>query len=154
MTAIEDNPYALNRRYHDAYPEMGTGPVSTEPYYSEDYYQLEKQYLFRNVWINAGRVEAIPEPGDFVVKDLPVCDTSIIVIRRNDGGLNAFHNVCSHRGNKIAYDDSGNNRSFFCRFHGWEAYRQPIRSVAPNAAPIWCVAAVKADAGIQPRRRL
>lgn len=119
MSAVEDNPYAGNRRYHDLYPEMGTGPVSVEPYYSEEYFQLEKEYLFKKVWLNAGRIEAIPNVGDFVVKDLPICDTSVIIVRNKEGGINAFHNMCSHRGNKIAYDGSGNNGVFYCRFHGW-----------------------------------
>ena len=35
MTAVEDNPYASEARYHDLYPEMGTDEISTEPYYSE-----------------------------------------------------------------------------------------------------------------------
>lgn len=119
MSTVEANPYAGNRRYHDLYPEMGSGPVSTEPYYSEEYFQLEKEYLFKKVWLNAGRVEALPNPGDFVVKDLPICDTSVIIVRSEGGELNAFHNMCSHRGNKIAYDAKGNNPSFYCRFHGW-----------------------------------
>ena len=119
MTALEDNPYAGNRKYHDLYPEMGTGAVSTEPYYSEEYFELEREYVFKKCWMNACRVEQIPKAGDYFVKELPVCDTSVIVIRRKDGGVNAFHNVCSHRGNKIAYEEAGNIRSFNCRFHGW-----------------------------------
>ena len=119
MSALEANPYAGNRRYHDLYPEMGTGPVSTEPYYSEDYFKLEKEFLFKKVWMNAGRIEAIPEVGDYFVKDLPVCDTSVIVVRAPDGGINAFHNMCAHRGNKMAYDQRGNVGMFSCRFHGW-----------------------------------
>lgn len=132
MTTVEENPYAVNRRYHDAYPEMGTGPVSTEPYYSEDHYELEREYIFKKVWLNAGRVEAIPKAGDFVVKDLPVCDTSVIVVRDHDGGLRAFHNVCSHRGNKIVYDDAGTNRSFYCRFHGWTYKLDGELTVVPD----------------------
>ena len=97
MAAIEDNPYIGNKRYHDLYPEMGTGEVSTEPYYSEEYFELEREYLFKKVWIIACRLEQIPKAGDYMVKELPVCDTSVIVVRRKDGGVNAFHNVCSHR---------------------------------------------------------
>lgn len=119
MSVVEANPYSGNHRYHDRYPELGTGPVSTEPYYSEDYFQLEKEYLFKKVWINAGRVEAIPNAGDFIVKDLPICDTSVIIVRSKDGNIAAFHNMCSHRGNKIAYDQQGHVSKFVCRFHGW-----------------------------------
>lgn len=133
MSAVEANLYTGNRRYHDLYPEMGTGPVSVEPYHSEAYFELEKEYLFKKVWINAGRVEAVPNTGDFVVMDLPTCDTSVIIVRTQSGGLNAFHNMCSHRGNKIAYDDKGNNPSFYCRFHGWTYDLDGALKVVPDA---------------------
>lgn len=132
MTAIEDNPYATNQRYHDAYPEMGTGPVSTEPYYSPEYFELEREYIFKKTWMNAGRVEEIANAGDFIVKELPVCDTEVLIVRDHDDSIKAFHNVCSHRGNKIAYDASGNNRSFFCRFHGWTYKLNGELTVVPD----------------------
>ena len=80
MTAVEDNPYASEARYHDLYPEMGTDEISTEPYYSEEYFQLEKEYIFKKCWFNAGRIEDIPKAGDYVVKEVPVCDLSLIHI--------------------------------------------------------------------------
>jgi phenylpropionate dioxygenase-like ring-hydroxylating dioxygenase large terminal subunit len=120
MSDVRSNPYKGNRRFHDDYPEMGTGPVSTKPYYCEEQFQQEKEFIFKKVWLNAGRVEQIPAPGDFFVKDLPICDTSVIIVRDGEGSLNAFHNMCSHRGNKIAYDKKGNVRTFACRFHGWD----------------------------------
>ena len=53
------------------------------------------------------------------MEDLPVCDTSILVVRGKDGAIRAFHNVCSHRGNKIAWDKGGSCQNFTCKFHGW-----------------------------------
>ena len=132
MSAVKEALYTGNRRYHDLYPEMGTGPVPVEPYYSEEYFRLEKEYLFKKVWLNAGRIEAIPEPGDFVVKEFPVCDTSIIVVRDKDMSIKAFHNMCSHRGNKMAYDVKGNVPSFYCRFHGWTYDLDGTLTVVPD----------------------
>jgi phenylpropionate dioxygenase-like ring-hydroxylating dioxygenase large terminal subunit len=113
------SPYKAEKRYHYAYPEMGTGPVSIEPYISQSNFELEREHIFKKVWLYACRVEELQNPGDFLVKDLPVCDTSVVLVRDAKGDLQAFHNMCAHRGNKIAYDPCGNVDSFTCRFHGW-----------------------------------
>ena len=111
--------YQGAKRYHDAYPELGTDPVSIEPYISPAYFELEREHVFKKVWLYACRVEQISQPGDFLVRDLSVCNTSVVVVRDDNGDIKAFHNMCSHRGNRIAYDPSGNNAAFACRFHGW-----------------------------------
>jgi phenylpropionate dioxygenase-like ring-hydroxylating dioxygenase large terminal subunit len=117
--AEAQSPYKAPKRYHSQYPEMGTGPVPIEPYVSADYYALEVEHIFKRTWLYACRVEEISQPGDFLVVDLPACDTSVVVVRNAEGGIGAFHNMCSHRGNKIAYDERGSVDSFTCRFHGW-----------------------------------
>lgn len=106
-------------RWHQQYPHLGTGPLPADVFISEEQYALERERIFKKVWINVGRVERISDPGDYFVEDLPVCDTSILVVRGKDGAIRAFHNVCSHRGNKIAWDKGGSCQNFTCRFHGW-----------------------------------
>ena len=106
-------------RWHHQYPNLGTGPLPADVFISGEQYALERERIFKKVWINVGRVERIPDPGDYFVEDLPVCDTSIIVVRGKDGSVRAFHNICSHRGNKIAWDKGGSCQNFTCRFHGW-----------------------------------
>jgi phenylpropionate dioxygenase-like ring-hydroxylating dioxygenase large terminal subunit len=101
------------------YPELGTGPVPVEPYVSPTFYAREKEQIFKKMWLQVGRVEEIPNAGDYFVKDLAACDTSIIVVRNKQGEVRAMHNVCSHRMNQIAYDKCGHTRKFFCKFHGW-----------------------------------
>jgi len=87
------------KTWHAQYPELGTGPVPIEPYISQEYFDLERERIFRKVWLNVGREEEIPKPGDYLVKDLPVCGASILLVRGKDGRIRAFHNVCSHRSN-------------------------------------------------------
>jgi phenylpropionate dioxygenase-like ring-hydroxylating dioxygenase large terminal subunit len=113
------SPYKAPKRYHYDYPEMGTGPVPIEPYISEEYFELERERVFKKVWLYACRIEQLADAGDFFVKDLPICDTSIVLVRDDNGELRGFHNICSHRGNKISYDPAGNVKAFNCRFHGW-----------------------------------
>jgi len=105
--------------WHAQHPELGTAPVPIEPYISQAYFELERERIFRKVWLNVGREEEIPKPGDYLVKDLPACGTSILVVRGKDGRVRAFHNVCSHRSNKLAWDQGGSCQMFACKFHGW-----------------------------------
>jgi len=101
------------------YPELGSGTIPVEPYISPEYYEREKEHIFKKTWLQVGRVEEIPKAGDYFVKDLAACDTSIIVVRNRRGEIRAMHNVCAHRMNEIVYDKCGNTRKFFCKFHGW-----------------------------------
>jgi phenylpropionate dioxygenase-like ring-hydroxylating dioxygenase large terminal subunit len=107
------------RKWHDTYPHLGTAPLPAEVFTSEELFARERERIFKKVWLNVGRVEQIPHPGDFFVKDLAVCNTSVIVVRGKDGTVKAFHNMCSHRGNKIAWENKGTCRMFTCKFHGW-----------------------------------
>ncbi len=102
------------------HPELGTAPIPIEPYIDPDIFETERDAVFRNSWINVGRVETIPEPGDYFVRDLDVCRTQVLVIRGKDGIVRSFHNMCSHRGNPVAWESRGNCKGgFTCAFHGW-----------------------------------
>ncbi|MEC9342112.1 MAG: aromatic ring-hydroxylating dioxygenase subunit alpha [Pseudomonadota bacterium] len=107
------------------YPELGTRPISVEPMVSADYFARERETIFRHMWINLiMRAEDIPNPGDFFVRDIEVLGVSIIVVRGDDGVIRGFHNVCTHRGNRITHATCGNSNGFQCDFHGWTFARQ------------------------------
>ena len=105
--------------WHDAYPELGTEPIPIEPCISAEYFELERERIYKQTWLNVGRIEQLPRPGDYFVKDLPVCNTSVLLTRSRDGSIHAFHNMCSHRGNKIVWDHKGSCQNLTCKFHGW-----------------------------------
>jgi phenylpropionate dioxygenase-like ring-hydroxylating dioxygenase large terminal subunit len=115
QAAKADSSHVLTGRY----PELGAEPIPIEPYISPQYFELEKKYVFKKVWIHVGRVEEIRNAGDYFVKQLDACDASILVVRNREGAIHAFHNVCSHRMNKMAYTERGSTKKFFCKFHGW-----------------------------------
>jgi phenylpropionate dioxygenase-like ring-hydroxylating dioxygenase large terminal subunit len=104
---------------HARYPELGSGPIPVEPYISPAWYVREKTHIFKKVWQHVGRVEELPNPGSYLCVDLPASDANIIVIRGDDGVLHAMHNVCSHRLNKLVYEERGRTPKLFCQFHGW-----------------------------------
>ena len=97
--------------------------VPAEAYISPDYARAERDRLWRNVWLQAGRLEDIPEVGDFLTFD--IVDDSVIVVRASETEIHAFHNVCPHRGRKLVdtppgkRNARGHRRSFICGYHGW-----------------------------------
>lgn len=56
---------------------------------------MERDRVFRRVWLCLGREERIPNPGDFFVKDLAIARTSVIVVRGlGTGQPAAFNPLC------------------------------------------------------------
>ena len=108
------------KRWAEKYPDLGTAPIPTEPYVSQDYFELERDRVFRRNWLNVGRIDEIPEAGDYFVRDIAVCSASVLVIRGSDDVVRGFHNVCSHRSNRLMQDGRGSCRGpMICRFHNW-----------------------------------
>ncbi len=109
-----------DKRWAEKYPEIGTGPVAAEPLISQEHFELEREKIFRRTWLNIGRVEEIPNSGDYIAKDLTMCRASVLIIRGRDGEVRGFHNVCSHRGNKLVWDEKGSCKgTLTCGFHAW-----------------------------------
>jgi phenylpropionate dioxygenase-like ring-hydroxylating dioxygenase large terminal subunit len=107
------------------YPELDTAPVSYESSISPEFYELEREAIFKRAWLNVGRVEQLGRKGGFFTRELAVAKTSLIIVRGMDDEIRAFHNVCRHRGNKLVWTDhpaeeiSGACRQFACKYHGW-----------------------------------
>ena len=94
--------------------------IDVSEYYDPARFEREKIELFRNYAQFVGPSCMIPEPGDYFAFD----DTGIpILIVRNEAGvLNAFVNICSHRGAPLNECESGKakkGRMFSCPYHGW-----------------------------------
>ena len=120
-------------RWGVEYPEVGRGPVSIEPYISQEHFEFERDAVFRKCWLHVGRVEEIPNPGDYFTKEIVIGRTCLLIVRGEDGEVRAFHNMCSHRGNRLAYDASGNAKTFVCEFHGWTFGREGELLGVPGA---------------------
>jgi choline monooxygenase len=86
-------------------------------YTSPEVYALEREAIFMKEWLCVGRCEEIEKPGDYLT--LRVADEPIVVCRDDDGELNAFYNVCAHRGTEVVMSPCGNAKRFSCPYHGW-----------------------------------
>ena len=78
----------------------------------------EKNILFKNNPICIGIASAIPNKGDWFTVQL--IDKPILIVRKNSTEIAAYLNICTHRGAKIAKEDSGKKAySFKCPYHSW-----------------------------------
>ena len=97
--------------------------IGAEAYVSEAYARAERERLWMKVWQQVGRVEEIPEVGNFLTYD--ILDDSILVVRTGPETLRAYHNVCPHRGRRLIDTPNteknarGKRKLFVCGFHGW-----------------------------------
>src|SRR5438132_5834210 len=73
--------------------------------------------FFRDGPINIGLSALLPKPGDWLTHDY--AGVPILILRRADGSLGAFLNVCRHRGARIAEGCGHDAKSLFCPYHGW-----------------------------------
>ena len=115
MSAIEFSRNAagavteLRRPLHQATHAPG------DIYASAEIFAREKQQLFMKDWILVAREEEVAAPGDYMTFHL--VGEPFVVTRGTDGGLNAFANVCAHRGVEVAAGN-GNASEFSCPYHG------------------------------------
>ena len=104
---------------------LGTGPISFADSVSPEFYELEREAIFKRAWLNVGRIEDLPRNGSYFTKEIAIAKASIVVVRGQDGEVRAFHNVCRHRGNKLVWNEfpheetRGFCRQFTCKYHGW-----------------------------------
>jgi Rieske 2Fe-2S family protein len=100
-------PYAME--YSDRAPK--------ERYFDPDFYQMEVEMLWSRTWQMACRLEEIPQPRDFA--EYEILDQSVVVVRTDDMGVQAFQNACRHRGVKVVKGRGTCEGTFICPFHGW-----------------------------------
>ena len=54
------------------YPELGTGAISFADSTSKEFYELEREAVFKRAWLNVARVEELPRVGSYVTKEIEV----------------------------------------------------------------------------------
>lgn len=99
-------------------PNLGYDFIPKERYTCKEFKDLEWERLWTKVWLMGAWEGDLRNPGDYVVTEIG--DESIVITKDEKGQYNAFYNVCSHRGNQVAYGKRGHVNSFRCSFHLWE----------------------------------
>jgi len=78
----------------------------------------EMERVFARMWLAAGRAPELDQPGAFIKRD--VAGASVLIVRAGDGSIEAFHNVCRHRGTRLCTEEHGRFQgSIQCPYHAW-----------------------------------
>lgn len=85
-------------------------------YTAPEFLEFERHALFDHDWLCVGRVDRIPNPGDYFTATIN--NERLIIARAKDGVIHAFSAICQHRGMQIV-DDCGNCGTFTCPYHMW-----------------------------------
>ncbi len=89
------------------------GRYFTDP----EIYKRELKTVWRSTWQWVGRVEDLPNPGDYL--SCMLGEEPLFVIRTAEGALRAMHNICPHRGARLLTEARGNCTKLQCPYHAW-----------------------------------
>jgi phenylpropionate dioxygenase-like ring-hydroxylating dioxygenase large terminal subunit len=98
------------------------GPIGTarsmppEVYTSPEFFDFEREAVFRRSWVYLCHRSEIPNPGDFLAAT--IVDDPVVVTHGMDGKIRVLSAVCQHRGYVIT-ESCGNARNLRCPYHSW-----------------------------------
>lgn len=94
--------------------------LSTDFYTSAEMLCAAKEKIFAPSWQFAGSKELVKFTGDVqpftLLKDY--LDEPLLLTKDKDGNINCLSNVCTHRGNLVAYKPCSKATSLRCKYHG------------------------------------
>lgn len=93
--------------------------IATSFYTGADYLEESKERIFAPTWQYIGHTGMAPEPGSYhpVTLLAPYIDEPLLLSRDKAGVLHCLSNVCTHRGNLLAWAP-GKSSQLRCTYHG------------------------------------
>jgi len=99
-------------------------------YTDADVFARERERMFEHSWLYAGHLGQLAEPGSYFT--LRAGEVPLVVVRDREGELNAFVNVCRHRGSEVMAG-SGSCTTLQCPYHAWTYGLDGALRAAPRA---------------------
>ena len=115
MTVPTGRP--LDPNVDAALEALGSGRALPSAWYTDaDLFAREQDRVLRRSWHYVGHSEQLAEPGDQLV--CQVAGAPLVLVRRPDGDVAGFLNICRHRAHQVVLADQRRN-SLQCHYHGW-----------------------------------
>lgn len=95
-------------------------------YLEGDFYRRERERIFWDRWVYAGRTEDLDAVGAYRVVE--IAGESVVIVRGEDG-LYAHLNLCRHRGSRLLCGAGRLRGAIRCPYHAW-AYALDGRLIA------------------------
>ena len=93
--------------------------LPVELYRGEAALRADREAVLRRSWQFVGHESQFAATGDYLAD--VIGGAPVVVVRKADGALAGFHNVCRHRAGALVADGAGNCVEVFtCRYHGWK----------------------------------
>ncbi|WMS45033.1 SRPBCC family protein [Acuticoccus sp. MNP-M23] len=86
-------------------------------YAGAEAFEADLDAIFLRSWLNVAVVADVPEPGDVYAVDIG--RSPVVIVRDDEGGIRAFHNVCSHRGARLVPEGRSIVGKLVCPYHQW-----------------------------------
>jgi carnitine monooxygenase subunit len=87
-------------------------------YRDPEFFELEKELIFRSSWQVVCHVNDVLRPGDY--HSFEFLGQGVIVLRGEDGQIRSFHNACRHRAARLLDEAQGHcGRRITCPYHAW-----------------------------------
>jgi Rieske 2Fe-2S family protein len=119
---------------HDLIAGHQPGRTLAQPFYTDAaIFERDMERVFRRRWILAGLETQIPHPGDYQMYTLG--PDEILLLRDDDGSINALFNVCTHRGSRLCLEAQGHVKMLVCPYHQWVFHRSGALRAARLTGP-------------------
>lgn len=92
-------------------------------------FEEDVKRVYSRHWVLVDHLSRIPNRGDYFLVNL--AGEEIIVVRESEDKVNAFYNVCRHRGARVCEKQSGRRNLFVCPYHAWSFKLDGSLSSAP-----------------------
>jgi Rieske 2Fe-2S family protein len=88
-------------------------------YFDAERYQLEMSRIWYRNWVYVCRSSELAQPRSY--RSFELGDQRLIIVRDEQGVVQAFHNTCRHRGAALCLAPSGELRGpgIVCPYHAW-----------------------------------
>ncbi len=116
-------------------------------YTDPEIYQMEKEAIFYRNWWCMGHKSQVSSAGQYLTAQIH--EQNVFVVRGRDGQLNAFYNVCPHRGHELL-DGRGRANLIVCPYHAWSFDLDGSLKAARNTQDMQSFD--KCDFGLKPVR--